>query len=113
MVCCSFYGTSHSATDSPLSGKTPHAKFLSQIDLVVQFKLYLVWRFDDNSLYFLGNVDWTVSFQADTYQVDLGVTRITVPNGVLSDPYVRSHAHPVHKALAPPVANDSLEIIPI
>jgi hypothetical protein len=101
------------ATDSPKSGLAPSANLLEQVDHVIQFRLYLVWRFDDNSLYFLSYVNWSVSFQADTYVVNKGVTRVTNPNGVTSAPFVRSHLAPEPKALWNPVANDSLEYRPI
>jgi hypothetical protein len=99
------------ADDSPLSGGSPPVSGdLASIDLELDFRLYLVWRYAQGILYTLAYEDWSVVFLADQNGgQDKGVTRLLRPDGITHGDPVRSHLNPVVVA---PKSNGNLGFVP-
>jgi hypothetical protein len=88
------------ASDSPeLIGPDGRAD-LTNIAVVLKFKMYVLWRFQPGAnsiLYTLGTRTWHIVFHADEYKVGQGVTRNLFPNGVVPTGNLdrRDHSNPI------------------
>ena len=92
--------------DSPETGFSARANQTSAIDVNFYFKMYLVAKYDDGSLYPVAYATWQVKFFADQWQQNQGVTKVEIPNGVTADPSQLSNEEP--RKLIRPVAAEGI-----
>jgi hypothetical protein len=101
--------------DSPTSGAPAIpavAATLESIDLKINFKICIVVKYDDGSLYGVANATWRVNFFAgDNKGYGKGVSTIFDPEGVTANPSVKKNDNPAKTSQ--PAANDNVTWQPV
>jgi len=59
--------------------------YLTNIDIELKFRMYLVWRFADGTRYTIATRDWNVVFRATGPGGGQGLNEIDTRSGVLSN----------------------------
>jgi hypothetical protein len=86
------YMTDTGASTAPFNA-SEWAGLITRMDVRFDARLYLVWVFEDNTVYTLGSVDWRVVFRASTPPE--GQLTIDPASIITASPAVRTNADPV------------------
>ncbi len=95
------------AVDAPALGSDTFAGLFSSMDATFQARMYLVWKYDDGTIYSLARADWQAVFQAATSIFGLQLTTNSV---VSKSPMVVSNADP--GKVVGPVYNSFMNLPP-